>query len=97
MPILLILLPSLFQMIFGRKAVGEDIKLGFGAICLISFLSQIAVSFIAFFIMAKRLQNDHFVCGLPLLGIVMCSLFFTLCLFIIMIIQYFIKRSYERK
>lgn len=97
MPLLLILLPLVFQIIFGRKAIGEDIKLSFGAICLISFLSQIVLTFVSFFIMAKKLQNDNFVCGLPLVGLIISSSFFTLILIVVMVIQYSIKRSYERE
>ena len=97
MPILFILFPLIFQIIYGRKAIGEDIKLSFGAICVISFLSQIVLTIAAFFLMVEKLQDKNFVCGLPLVGLIMCSLFFTFWLFVIMIIQYFIKRSYERK
>ena len=97
MPLILILLPLLFQIIFGRKAIGEDIKLSFGTICLISFLSQILLSIVAFFIMTNDLKKENAYCGQPLVGLAILSLFLTFILIVTIIIQYSIKRSYERE
>lgn len=41
MHLILIMLPLFFKIIFGRKAIGEDIKWSFGTICAISFFGQI--------------------------------------------------------
>jgi len=97
MYLILILLPLLFQIIYGRKAIGEDIKLSFGTICLISFFSQIAVTVIDFFIIANVLQRNNNACGMPLVGLIKISLFFTFLLIVTIIVQYFIKKSYERE
>jgi hypothetical protein len=97
MPLILILIPLVFQIVFGRKAIGEDIKLGFGTICLLSFLGQILLSIVAFFIMTNSLQKNANFCGLPLVGLVVVSLFFTFILIVTILIQYSIKKSYEKE
>ena len=96
MPLILILLPFFFQLIYGRKAIGEDIKLSFGMICLISFCSQIVFTVAPFFLMIHKLQQNNNTCGLPLVGLIMLSLFFTFILIVSIIIQYRIKKSYEK-
>jgi tellurite resistance protein TehA-like permease len=97
MHIILIILPLLFQIIFGRKAIGGDIKLSFGTICLISFLGQILLTILAFNLIVYYLEKNNNACGMPLVGLIMFSLFFTLILIITMIIQYRIKKSYEEE
>lgn len=96
----LIVAPLFFQIIYGRKAIGEDIRLGFGQICLISFLLPILLSIAAFSIFnynfRKSLHEDGFRCGMPLAGLVVVEFFFAALLIVIMIIQFFIKRSYDR-
>ena len=100
-PFILIILPLFFQIIFGRKAIGEDIKLKFGTICIITFLSQILLSIASFLIASynfqKSLGGKEYHCGMGLLGIIALSLIFTIFLLITMLIQYFIKRSYEKE
>lgn len=94
MHVILIIIPLLFQIIFGRKAIGGDIKLSFGTICLLSFLGQILFTILAFNIIVYYLEKNNNACGMPLVGLVMFSLLFTLILLIIVFIQYRIKKSY---
>lgn len=94
MHVFLIILPLLFQIIFGRKAIGGDIKLSFGTICLISFLGQILFTILAFNIIAYYLEKNNTACGMSLVGLLMFSLLFTLILLITVFIQYRIKKSY---
>ena len=94
MHIILIILPLLFQIIFGRKAIGGDIKWSFGTICLLSFLGQILFTILAFYIIAYYLQKNNNACGMPLVGLVMFSLLFTVILLITIFIQYRIKKYY---
>jgi len=99
-PLILIVLPLLFQIIFGRKAIGEDIKLTFGTVCLISLLSQIILSIISFSIASynfeKSFEGKQYHCGMGILGNIVLAFFLTISLLITMLIQYFIKRSYEK-
>ncbi|MBW4358880.1 hypothetical protein [Flavobacterium taihuense] len=94
MHIILIILPLLFQIIFGRKAIGGDIKLRFDTICLISFFSQIIFTILEFNIIVYYLEKNNNACGMPLVGLINISLLFTLILFITMFIQYRIKKLY---
>jgi len=101
-PLILIILPLLFQIIAGRKAIGETISLKFGTVCLISFFSQIVLSVIAFYVSSYNFnkfleQNPNsFRCGMGFLGLVMLSLLLTFILVIVIIVQYKIKKSYEK-
>ncbi|HEU4789990.1 MAG TPA: hypothetical protein VFS71_09915 [Flavobacterium sp.] len=94
MHIILIFLPLLFQIIFGRKAIGGDIKLSFGTVCLISFLGQILSTILEFNIILSNLQKNSNFCGLPLVGLITVSLFLTFILLITIFIQYQIRKSY---
>ena len=100
-PLILIILPLLFQIIIGRKAIGETISLSFGTVCFISLILQIILSVISFFIASYNLnkyfeQNPNgFRCGMGVLGLIMTSLLLTLILIIVIVIQYYIKKYYE--
>jgi len=70
---ILLLLPSLFQIIFGRKAIGEDIKLKFIRVCVISFLGQILLSILYFISILHSLEENKVHCGMPLVGVIFLS------------------------
>ncbi len=101
-PLILIILPLIFQLIFGRKAIAESISLKFRTVCLISFISQIVLSIMAFYVASYNFnqyleQNPNsFRCGMGFLGLIVLSLLLTFILVVVVIIQYFIKRSYEK-
>lgn len=100
-PLILIILPLVFQIIFGRKAIAESITLEFGTVCLISFISQIVLSIIAFYLASYNFnqyleQNPNSSrCGMGFVGLIMSSLLLTFILIVVIIIQYFVKKSYE--
>lgn len=99
-PFILIFSPLLFQIIFGRKAIGETISLKFGTVSLISIIAQIVLSITASYIaslnLSESLEGRPYQCGMGILGIIALSLFISFILIIVIIIQYFIKRSYEK-
>lgn len=96
----LILAPLVFQIVYGRKAIGEDIRFGFWQICGISLVLEIVFSVSAFSLFNYDFQNSvpegQFRCGMPLAGLFVFELFFAAVLILIMIIQFFIKRYYDR-
>lgn len=98
--IILITFPLLFQIIAGRKAIGETISLKFGTVSILSILFQIVLSIIAFYITLSNFSENTagtpYRCGMGILGIVMLELLLTIILIITIVIQYFIKRSYEK-
>ncbi|KAF2327275.1 hypothetical protein [Flavobacterium daemonense] len=99
-PLILILLPLFFQLICGRKAIGESISLKFGTISLISLFLQFVLSILAYFIASynftESLQGQPYRCGMGMIGIFFFSFLFTILLIIVIIVQYFIKKSYEK-
>lgn len=98
--LILVILPLIFQIVFGRKAIGESIKLKFGRVCIISLILQLIFALISFKIILynlnKRIESHEFACGMPLVGLFVITLFFSFFLIITIIIQYFIKKSYEK-
>lgn len=57
--IILITFPLLFQIIAGRKAIGETISLKFGTVSILSILFQIVLSIIAFYITLSNFQKTQ--------------------------------------
>lgn len=91
----LIILPTFFQIIFGRKAIGEDIKLRFSEVCIISYISQFVLTIVSLILTAHMLNDKGIRCGMPLTGIVSLSFMVTIILTIVVIVQYFIKKSFD--
>lgn len=99
-PLILIILPLLFQLIYGRKAIGETIQLKFGTVVLISIISQIVLSIISFnlaiYNFTESVQGRLPSCGMWMIGIYFYNLISIVILLIIITVQYFIKRSYKK-
>lgn len=93
--ILLIIFPTLFQIIYGRKAIGEDIKLRFSEVSIISFISQFVLTIVSFKLTTYMLNDKGIKCGMPLVGILSLSFLFTIILIIVIVVQYLIKKSYK--
>jgi hypothetical protein len=91
---LLVTSPLIFQILFGRKAIAESIKLNLSQVCLISFISQIVFFFLSSEILSSNLEGRSH-CGMPFVGLLVLNFFFIIVLFITMLIQFFIKRSYD--
>jgi heme/copper-type cytochrome/quinol oxidase subunit 2 len=98
-PLLLLILPLIFQLIFGRKAIAESIKLSFFQTSLISFISQFVLSYLAIKILSHNLRNANgeIHCGMPLMALTFLELLVFIILLIIIMIQYFIKRRYQKR
>ena len=98
-PFLLLLLPLIFQILFGIKSIADKVKLNFSKVCLISIASQFICSYFAYKIVLDNLRadsNGQLRCGMPLLGILMLELFLIIILLVIILIQFLIKRYYKR-
>ncbi|KRD10115.1 hypothetical protein ASE21_10360 [Flavobacterium sp. Root901] len=100
-PFIFILLPLLFQLFYGEKAIHKTISKSFGTITFISLISQIIFSVIAFYIASynftKSLEGRPYRCGMGILPIVAFAFLFTIILLIVIIVQYFIKKSHDKK
>jgi hypothetical protein len=97
-PLILIILPLLFQLIFGNKTIRDKFSLKLSNSFFISLVSQIVLSIAAYNV---ALYNFHQYfeehpnatkCGMSFLGIIGLTVFFTIVLIIVIIVQYFINR-----
>ncbi|MBF4519301.1 hypothetical protein IRZ71_23385 [Flavobacterium sp. ANB] len=100
--LIVIILPILFQFVYGRKAIYKTTSMKFGTISLISFAAQIIFSIIYFYI-ANYNFSKHFEehpnetkCGMPLLAALVSLAFLIVVLIVLIIIQYFVNR-YRKK
>ncbi len=94
--LVLIIVPTIFQFIYGKKSISENIDLSFGAVCLISFVAQFVLTFLGVFIAAISLSNRGFKCLTPAVGIIGLSFLFSIVLLIIMGIQLYVKATYKK-
>ncbi|KFF11722.1 hypothetical protein [Flavobacterium hydatis] len=104
-PLILIILPVLFQLIVGTKVIFDKkpTKLKFGRISLMSFIFQMIFSVAAIFIANYNLSKyfdqhpNTTRCGMPFLGVIfgVALLFIVLCF--IIFLQFLIKKWRERK
>ncbi|WP_166921836.1 hypothetical protein [Flavobacterium poyangense] len=99
-PLLLLMLPLISQIIFGRKAIGQDIKLTFSTISLLNILLQIVFSFLALTNFTNNLgaQSDgQLRCGAAGAGLMALEFLIFILLLVVILIQFFIKRSYDQE
>ncbi|SFD84367.1 hypothetical protein [Flavobacterium phragmitis] len=99
-PFLLLFLPLILQLIFGIKDYVRSIKLNFAKISIINFLLQIAFSYWAYAFLEHKLNqesNGRIRCGMPFVGLVFTELLIIAILLVTILVQYLIKRSYNRK
>ncbi|MBL0737371.1 hypothetical protein JI750_10765 [Flavobacterium sp. GN10] len=103
LPLILILLPVLFQLIMGTKTVYKPISLTLSSVSWISIVSYILVSIISFYIVDYNFSKQYeqypnpIRCGMPLLGIVMACFFLLFILVLVISIQFWIKRCKENR
>lgn len=100
-PFILLVIPFLIQIIWGSKAIKKKIKLNFGYISLISIILQIPLSILSLAIASynfnESLDGREYKCGMGFLGIIAFAFLFFMLLIITIIVQYFIKRYYDKK
>ncbi len=103
LPLILLALPVLFQLILGTKTIYKPSLFKFSSASWISFVSYILFSFIAYYIVDYNFSKQYeqypnpIRCGMPLLGIVMASLFLLFILVLIIVCQFLIKRRRENR
>jgi len=101
-PLILIILPLLFQLFFGTKAIYRNITLEFGTVCLISIILQIILTIIAYSVASYNF-NKYFEehpnttrCGMGFLGLFGLAVICFIIILLVMTIQYFVKRYSEK-
>ena len=97
--ILILLLPAIFQLIYGNKAIYNHTKPKFKLVCVISIMSQIVIAYLGSIAMDKQLQTPNMsgYCGMPIFAYVALNLLLLLIILIIMGIQLYIKVARKNK
>ncbi len=96
--LLFLALPIIFQIVFGRKAIAESIKLSLFKVCLISYFSQFIFFIIAYSLLSSGLRsesNGQIHCGMPFLALIVLEFLIAIFILVIILIQYSIKRNYD--
>ncbi len=93
--LILIIFPVIFQIIYGRKAIGESITLNFAEVCVISVIAQFLFLIIAVYLTSYQMEQNGITCGMPIAGIFSIFLLFSFLLLVVIIIQYFIRKRYQ--
>jgi heme/copper-type cytochrome/quinol oxidase subunit 2 len=97
-PFLLLLLPLLFQIIFGMNCFADRIRLTFFKVSMISLFFQFVFSYLAFKIVSDSLRshgNGEIRCGMPLVAVWTVAIFLIIILMIIILIQVLIKKYHK--
>jgi len=85
--IILLLIPLIFQFIYGTKALNQWISLKFWQIVLTSFLGLIIMIIICFFLMLFELHRKGIKDGLPAFGVVILGLLVGIIILVVILIQ----------
>lgn len=98
--LLLLLLPLLFQLIFGIKVIKDITSFSFLEVILISSLGHIVFAIINLELMSESLKHATYKCGMPWLALLMMEYFFGFVLLIVILTQLYIlyrKNKSEKK
>ncbi len=91
--ILLIVSPSVMQLIFGGLAIKKKTAFSFSLTTFLCCVAQVAFIFIAIRIVTTSAQNQHVRCGLPQATMAFAGFVFSMILLIIISIQLFVRRK----
>ncbi|TDP00353.1 hypothetical protein [Flavobacterium sp. 245] len=102
-PLILIVLPLLFQLTFGTLAIFKPLLLKFKTVFIINIILQITFSILSFYIATQNFSKyleqypNSNRCGMAFVGLATLIILLAGALFTVIFIQYFIKKSKDRK
>ena len=94
--LLLIISPSIIQLIGGSRAITKRITFAFNYVSLICCFSQLLFIYLALNIISIDAQNQNIRCGMPQAAILFGGFIMTVILLIIIVIQLFIWRKINK-
>jgi hypothetical protein len=94
---LLIIIPSIIQLVFGSLAITKRITFAFEYISLLSCFGQLLFIYLALKIIEIDTQNQNVRCGMPQAAMFFGGIFLTVILLLIIIIQLFIRRKINKR
>ena len=89
--IILLVLPLLFQLIFGIKAMNRSISFSFWTVSLISFIGQLFSAIANLFLMSELINHANSRDGLPLIGVLAVEAFVGFVLLLTILVQQYIQ------
>jgi hypothetical protein len=93
--------PMLHQLIYGRKAIGEDISSSFGKICAYSIVLHLLCSVFSLVLLILSFSPGNeeagYKCGSPILIFIFIAVFSTTLLLIVILFQYIFKKSFDKR
>ncbi len=89
--IILLVLPLLFQLIFGIKAMNRSISLSFWKVSLISLLGQVLSTVGNLTLMSELIRLNNSRDGLPWIGVLAVEVFVGFLLVLTILIQRYIQ------
>lgn len=102
-PVILITLPLLFQLLFGIKAIRDKFSITLTNLSFISLVSQLVLSIVSYKVASYNFDQyfeqhpNTTKCGMGFLGLIGFTVFLSIVLIIVIIIQYFISRYKENR
>lgn len=90
--LLLLFIPTVFQLVYGNKAIKESITMNLFTVSIISLGSQLVIPVLAALIGSIGFTGR---CGLPLVGLAVSGYMLYPVLLVIIGIQWYVKRSYR--
>lgn len=94
---LLIVIPSVIQLIFGSLSMNKRITIAFEYVCLLCCFGQLLFIYLALNIIIIDAQNQNVRCGIPQAAMLFGGFIMTIVLLIIIIIQLLIKKKISKK
>ena len=101
--LILMILPFLFQFVYGIKAIRKTTSMTFGKVSLITFILQIVFSGtifgVSYYNFSKYFDEhpDKTRCLTPIAGLIFVLVFFSIALLITIAIQYIMKKAKENR
>jgi hypothetical protein len=95
--ILLLLVPLIFQLTFGRLSFKKRLNFPFEYISLLCFFAQLLFIFLALKIVDIDAKNQGVNCGMPQASMFFAGMFFTIVLLITIVVQLFARKVAESK
>lgn len=102
-PLILLIVPLFFQLVFGTIAILKPTFVKFKTVFITNIFLQIVLSIASYYIAIHNFSK-HFEqyptsnrCGMPFVGLITLFLFCCLALFAVIIIQFWIKKAMDKK
>ena len=93
----LILIPTIFQLVFGSLAIKKKISFPFEYITLLCCFGQLIFIYLALKIITIDAQNQNVKCGMPQASMFFAGIIFTIILLIAIIFQLLIRMKINKR